>query len=69
MVFTEVTGTPSIRNNQDSEDIEIFLMDRQEVNDLLHRRNIFFGARAWLAMDAFVRMGTDYFSVDSRQAI
>jgi len=60
MVFAEVTGRPSIRNNQDSEDIEIFLMDRREVNELLNRSDIFFGARAWMAMDAFVRMGEDY---------
>jgi len=60
MVFAEVEGTPSIHHNQDSEDIEIFLMDREEVRDLLHRSDIFFGARAWLTMDAYVRMGTDY---------
>ena len=60
MVFAEVEGTPSIHHNQDSEDIEIFLMNREEVWDLLHRSDIFFGARAWLTMDAYVRMGTDY---------
>lgn len=60
MVFAEVEGTPSIRHNQDSEDIEIFLMDREEVRDLLNRSDIVFGARAWLAMDAYARMGTDY---------
>ena len=60
MVFAEVEGTPSIRHNQDSEDIEIFLMDREEVRDLLHRSDIVFGARAWLSMDAYVCMGTDY---------
>lgn len=60
MVFAEVDGTPSIRHNQDSEDIEIFLMGREEVRDLLHRDEIIFGARAWLVMDAFARMGKDY---------
>ncbi len=60
MVFAEVEGTPSIHKNQDSEDIEIYLMDRQEVRDLLHRSGIFFGARSWLAMDAYARMGSDY---------
>lgn len=60
MVFAEVTGTPSIRHNQDSEDIEIFLMGRQAVRDLLHRSDIVFGARAWLVMDAYARMGIDY---------
>jgi len=64
MVFAEVDGTPGIRRNTDSEDIEIFLMDRQEVRDLLHRSDIFFGARAWLAMDAFARMGRAYLAGD-----
>lgn len=64
MVFAEVTGTPSIRHNSDSEDIAIYLMDRKEVRDLLAKTDIVFGARAWLAMDAYVRMGRAYFTAD-----
>ena len=60
MVFAEVSGAPSIRNLQDSEDIDIFLMDRKDVQDLMRRNDTIFGARAWLAMDAFVRMGEAY---------
>ena len=30
MVFAEVEGTPSVNNNQDSEDIEVFLLDRRK---------------------------------------
>ena len=60
MVFAEVEGTPSICHNEESEDIEIFLMDRQEVRELLQRGDIVFGARAWLIMDAFARIGKDY---------
>jgi ADP-ribose pyrophosphatase len=62
MVFAEVEGTPGTHRNEDSEDIEVFLMDRDEVRELLRRRDIVFGARAWLVMDAFVRMGKDYLS-------
>ena len=62
MVFAEVEGTPSIRHNEDSEDIEVFLMDRHAVRGLLDRGDIVFGARSWLVMDAFVRMGKDYFA-------
>ncbi len=61
MVFAEVEGSPSLHHNGDSEDIEVFLMDRQEVRELLQRSDLFFGARAWLAMDAFARMGEAYF--------
>ncbi|MBU4317889.1 MAG: NUDIX hydrolase [Proteobacteria bacterium] len=60
MIFAEVEGVPSTSRNEDSEDIEVFLMGRQEVSDLLRRDDIVFGARAWLVMDAFVRMGQDY---------
>ena len=60
MVFAEVAGTPGTCHNEDSEDIEVFLMDRPAVQDLLARDDIVFGARAWLVMDAFVRMGKDY---------
>jgi len=64
MVFAEVTGTPSIRHTQDSEDIEIFLMDRQQVRQLLQCSDIAFGARAWMAMDAYARMGKAYLTGD-----
>ena len=60
MVFAEVEGVPSNHRNEDSEDIEAFLMDRQAVSDLLRRDDIAFGARAWLVMDAFVRVGEGY---------
>jgi ADP-ribose pyrophosphatase len=62
MVFAEVEGTPDTRRNEDSEDIEVFLMNRHELRRLLDRSDVVFGARAWLAMDAFVRMGKDYFN-------
>jgi len=62
MVFAEVEGTPGTHGNEDSEDIEVFLMDRDEVRGLLARTDIVFGARAWLVMDAFVRVGKDYLS-------
>lgn len=60
MVFAEVEGTPAVLHNEASEDIAVFLMDRQEVRHLLDRREIVFGARAWLVMDAFVRFGRAY---------
>ena len=60
MVFAEAAGTPGTHLNEDSEDIEVFLMNRNEVRELLQRDDMVFGARAWLAMDAFVRMGEGY---------
>ena len=60
IVFAEVQGTPATHRNGDSEDIEVFLLDREAVRDLLQRTDIVFGARAWLVMDAYVRMGRGY---------
>jgi ADP-ribose pyrophosphatase len=60
MVFAEVSGVPDTRLNEDSEDIEVFLMRKDAVEALLQQKEIVFGARAWLVMDAFVRMGTEY---------
>ena len=60
VVFAEVDGTPDTHHNEDSEDIEVFMMDRGAVRDLLQRTDIVFGARAWLVMDAYVRLGSGY---------
>lgn len=60
MVFAEVEGTPGTQRNEDSEEIEVLLMDRDDVRELLRRNGIVFGARSWLVMDAFVRMGKEY---------
>jgi ADP-ribose pyrophosphatase len=60
MVFAEVEGMPSIRHNTASEDIEVLLLDRQDVQALLCRPDTVFSARAWLVMDAFFRLGEDY---------
>lgn len=60
MIFAEVAGTPDTQCNEDSEEIDVFLLNREEVRDLLKRRDLVFGARAWLVMDAYVRMGETY---------
>lgn len=60
VVFGEVDGTADTHNNQGSEDIEVFMMDREAVRDLLQRTDIVFDARAWLVMDAYVRLGNGY---------
>jgi ADP-ribose pyrophosphatase len=60
MVFAEVAGVPDTRLNEDSEDIEVFLMGKDAVEALLQQKEIVFGARAWLVMDAFARAGKEY---------
>jgi ADP-ribose pyrophosphatase len=60
VVFTEVEGTPNTHHNRDSEDIEVLMMDRGAVGDLLEHTDIVVDARAWLVMDAYVRLGSGY---------
>lgn len=60
VVYAEVAGTPSVHGNGDSEDIRVFMMDRDLLRGLLTRTDIVFGARAWLVMDAYVRLGSGY---------
>ena len=60
VVFVEAAGSPDTNNTGQSEQIEVFLLDKDGVRQLLRRRDIVFGARAWLVMDAFVLMGKVY---------
>jgi len=60
LVFVEVDGKPNLQQNSDSEEIELLMIDRHEVQTLLQRDDILFGARAWIVMDAFSRMGKAY---------
>lgn len=60
MVFAEVSGSPSNELNNASEEIDILLLDRKETRELMARRDLVFGSRAWLVMDAFVNFGEDY---------
>jgi ADP-ribose pyrophosphatase len=60
MVFAEVEGRPNTRNASNSEKIEVLMMDRAALRDLLRRTDIAFDARAWLVMDAYLSMGKAY---------
>ena len=60
VVFAEATGTPDTSGNEASEDITVFMLDREGVGELLAREDIVFGARAWLVMDSYVQMGAEY---------
>jgi len=58
MVFVECEGELSRDNLEDAEDIETFLMDRNEVEELLQDDTKKIGAKAWIIMNAFVRHNT-----------
>mgnify|MGYP001401805646 FL=1 len=58
IVYVEATGKISNANLQDSEDIETYLLTKDQVKDLMnqarHDRNICIGAKAWLVFENFV---------------
>ena len=61
MAFVEVEGVPDTKLLGNSEDIEVFLMTRAEVTELLNspdKPKPKFGAKAYLIMSHFVWHGT-----------
>lgn len=58
MVYVECEGEVSTDKLEDSEDIETFLMDRNEVKELLEDGTKKFGAKAWIVMNYFVQHNT-----------
>lgn len=57
IVFVRAKGQISQDGNEQSEDIETFLMDKQEVENLMKDEKKIFSAKAWLIFDKFVREG------------
>lgn len=58
MVFCEAEGKISTKNNEASEDIEVFMMSQQEVSKLIDDSNKKFGAKAWIIMSNFAQSGS-----------
>ena len=57
MVYLECTGRPSNEATTDSEEIEIMLVSRTEVADLIKNTDIKFDAKAWLVLSSFADTG------------
>lgn len=57
MVYVECEGEISKEGNEDSEEIDTFLMTPFEVSELLKDNTKKFGAKAWIIMDYFARHG------------
>lgn len=58
IAYVEAAGAISNTNLQDSEDIEAYLLTKNQVKELMNRakqnHNIYIGAKAWLVFDKFV---------------
>jgi ADP-ribose pyrophosphatase len=52
MVWVECSGEISVKKQEDSEDIEVMILDIQQVYDLIHS-NVKIGAKAYLELNAF----------------
>jgi hypothetical protein len=58
MVFCRVSGEISQHNQEETEEINVFLYTRHDVKSLLNKKDEFFGAKAWFIMKQFVEVGT-----------
>lgn len=53
IVYAEAEGEIDYSGNEASEDIEVFLMDKNDVRKLIETPNIKISAKAWIIMDFF----------------
>lgn len=58
IVFAYAKGQIGQDGNEQTEDIETFLMDKIEVQNLMKDERKIFSAKAWLIFDKFVREGS-----------
>lgn len=57
IVFVYAQGSVNQDGNEQSEEIETFLMEKHEVENLMKDKDKMFSAKAWLIFDKFVRQG------------
>ncbi len=57
IVFARAKGQVGQQGNEQTEEIETFLMDKQEVEHLMNDQTKIFSAKAWLIFEKFVHMG------------
>lgn len=54
ILFVEAEGTPSNKDNEDSEDIEIIVATREEVSNILNNNSEYcFSTKCWLILKSF----------------
>ncbi len=57
MLYAECTGEPSLEGNEDSEDIEVNLISRDEAAELLELPDIKFDVKSWIVLSHFADHG------------
>lgn len=54
-VFATVIGEPTNEFNEDTEDIEVIFVDREEASKLLCDSEVAFSAKCWLILQAYIK--------------
>ncbi len=57
IVFCYAQGNVNQSGNEQSEEIETFLMNKKELIDLMNDKSKIFSAKAWLIFDKFIHQG------------
>ena len=57
LLYVEAEGEPSTRFNEGSEQIEVLLVSREEVRDLLGDDALVFDVKTWIVLDRFADTG------------
>lgn len=57
IVFCYAKGETSQLGNEQSEEIQTFLMDKEELKKLMNDKSKIFSAKAWLIFDKFINQG------------
>lgn len=57
LLFVECDGIPTNKYNEASEDIEVMLLSREDVSDILFDQNIKFDVKTWIVLNHFVSQG------------
>ncbi len=57
MLYAECEGEPSVQWNEESEDIEVILISRNEAANLLENSDLSFDVKSWIALSGFASHG------------
>lgn len=53
IVFAKVKGEISLQDTEDTEDIEVLVLNKDEISSMLNNQDIIFSAKCWLILQAF----------------
>ncbi|MBF0467979.1 MAG: NUDIX hydrolase [Desulfamplus sp.] len=57
LVYVNCTGTPSVKWNEDSEDITVLMVSSKDAQELVSTPGIKFDVKSWIVLSTFARTG------------